>query len=426
MRKIAFVLFPSLFGLSAAGFAQAPDTLWTKTYGGQYNESAFSIQQTTDGGFIVAGYTYTFGPGNYDVYLLRTDPNGDTLWTRTYGGTDGDYGYSVRQTTDGGYIIAGQTESFGQTYNDVYLIKTDNSGDTVWTRTYDAGSYEAANSVKQTDDGGFIIAGYIFYVGTQNRDFFLVKTDVNGDTMWTRIYGGSEPDEAWSVIQASDGGYVVAGYTASFGSGNEDIWLLKTDANGDTVWTKIIGGNGIDDARDIQQTTDGGYIVAGSTDSYGSGELYLIKTDADGNTQWARRYGGHDYDYGNCVRQTSDGGFVATGYTWVGPDGWYDVFLVKTNENGNTMWTASYGGSQDEHGHSVLETSDGGYVIAGATRSYGEGAGDVWLIKVGGEWYEPVPTLSEWGMIIMALILLAFSTVAIIRRRGAAYESGRR
>ncbi len=391
MIPILFMVIATIFLPACMVMAQEPgDSLWARVYGGEFNESAFSVQQTTDGGFITVGYSYTFGPGKYDVYLLKTDANGDTLWSRTYGGSEEDYGYSVEQTSDGGYIIAGSTDSYGASYDDAYLIKTDSSGDTLWTRTYDGtGGSEAANSVQETTDGGFILAGYTYFVGTQNRDVYLWKTDTSGDTLWTRSYGGDGFDIAWCVDQTSDGGYIVAGHTTSFVPG-EEIWLLRTDANGDTLWTRRYNHRNDLIARYVMETADGGFIVAGNTDPWGSNaDAYLLKTDADGNRSWSKTYDwNRNTDYGNSVRETSDGGFILTGYTWGGSDRWYDVYVVKTNYRGRLDWEMAYGGSVDDHGLDVIQTNDGGYLVAGSTRSFGAGAADFYLLKIAGE---PLP-----------------------------------
>lgn len=372
--------------LVSTAFALEPgDTLWTRVYGGQYNEDAFSVEQTSDGGYIVAGYSYTFGLGNYDVWLLKTEADGDTAWSRTYGDTRGDYGYSVRQTTDGGYIIAGWTETTGNG-NDVYLLKTDGDGNLIWTRTYGGSSHEDARSLDLTADGGYIVAGRTSSFGAGNNDFYLIKTDAGGNTIWTRTYGGGQDDYCWSVQQTTDGGYILAGYSESFGEGNGVAWLIKTDANGDTLWTRIFEGERGAEARSVQQTTDGGYIVAGHTDPWGgTADIYLIKIDPNGQTEWIRTHGGSNDDYGHCVQETADGGYIATGYTWSFGAGWYDMCLLRTDAKGKLMWWRTYGGEVDDHGQFVCETSDGNFILAGSTRSFGAGAGDVYLLKVAGE-----------------------------------------
>jgi len=383
------IILTVLLGLSFTPMAAAGpgDTLWTRTYGGSDGDYGESVQQTSDGGYIIAGYTNSFGAGGFDVWLLRTDSSGDTLWTRTYGGTEGDYGYSVQQTSDGGYIIAGMTYSFGAGGRDVYLLKTDSSGDTLWTRTYGGSDGEEGYSVQQTSDGGYIIGGYTYSFGAGSYDVYLLKTDSSGDTLWTRTYGGSDYDWGYSVQQTSDGGYIIAGGTWSFGAGGGDVYLLKTDSSGDTLWTRTYGGSDSEEGYSVQQTLDGGYIIAGYTGSFGAGydDFYLLKTDSSGDTLWTRTYEGTGWDYANSVQQTSDGGYIIAGEIWSYGTVEGDVYLVKTDSSGDTLWTRTYGGSDDDYGSSVQETSDGGYIIAGFTDSFGAGYEDVYLIKTVGD-----------------------------------------
>jgi hypothetical protein len=210
-------------------------TSWWRTYGGTNSDYGCSVQPTADGGYIVAGSTASFGAGNGDVYLIKTDASGDTLWTRTYGGTSDDYGWSVQLTSDGGYIIAGYSSSFGAGDYDVYLIRTSPSGDSLWTRTYGGTSLDKGYSVQQTSDGGYIVVGYTKSYGAGDVDAYLVKTDSSGDALWTRTYGGTNSDNGHSVQQTSDGGYIIAGQTRSFGAGSLDVYLIKTDANGNVA-----------------------------------------------------------------------------------------------------------------------------------------------------------------------------------------------
>ena len=354
------------------------DTLWTKTYGGSNQDWGNSVQQTSDGGYIIAGGTASFGAGNGDVYLIKTYANGDTLWTRTYGGTNQDFSNFVRQTLDGGYIIAGGTNTFGAGNYDFYLIKTNASGGILWTRTYGGTNWDVGCSVQQTTDGGYIVAGQTNSFGNAWQ-VYLIKTNATGDTLWTRTYGGTSSDEGYSVQQTSDGGYIVAGYTDSFGNSNQ-VYLVKTNASGDTLWTRTCGGASWDGGYSVQQTTDGGYIVAGYTYPFGTDpQVYLIKTNASGDTLWTRTYGGADDDWGFSVQQTSDGGYIVAGYTFSFGN-LYQVYLIKTNATGDTLWTRAYGGASDDGGYSVQQTTDGGYIVSGETSSFGNGY-QVYLIK---------------------------------------------
>lgn len=375
MKSSIVILFMVLFCVVL--FAQAPDTMWTKTFGGNDQDWGYSVQQTIDGGFIITGYTDSFGAGGRDVWLIKTDANGDTLWTKTFGGgggSDSDWGSSVQQTSDGGFIIAGSTNSFGAGYFDVWLIKTDENGDTLWTKTFGGGNDDYGESVQQTTDGGYIITGGTESFGTNWYDTWLIKTDANGDTLWTRTFGGNSNDWGSFVQQTFDGGYIIAGSTWSFGVGYTDIWLIKTNSNGDTLWTKTFGDSRRDYASSVQQTTDGGYIVVGSTDKDNPNPHspdytfpWIIKTDSNGDTLWTKIF--HEEGYAGSGQQTSDNGYIVPVYT-----GW----LIKTDANGNTLWTKTF---DDDGLQSSVQTTDGGYVITGQTTLSG-GFPDVWLIKV--------------------------------------------
>ena len=311
------------------------DTVWTRIYGGTGDDEGYSVQQTADGGYIVVGYTLSFSASR-DVYLIKTDSSGDTIWTKTYGGTGNDIVYSVQQTADLGYIVTGYTSSHGAGSQDVYLIKTNASGDTLWTRTYGGTDDDEGYSVRQTPDGGYIIAGYTNSFGAGTYYAYLIKTNASGDTLWTRTYGGGLSAEGNSVRQTSDGGYIVTGYTYLSAGTTYDLFLVKTNAAGDTLWTRTYGGAGADYGYSVRQTTDGGYIVTGTTRLSPNFDVnvYLVRTNAFGDTLWTSKYGGGADDEGYSVQQTTDGGYVIAGFT-NSFGGVYNVYLIKTDANGS-------------------------------------------------------------------------------------------
>jgi hypothetical protein len=359
----------------------------SKTFGGSDQDFGSSVQQTSDGGYIIAGATESYGAGSLDVWLIKTDSAGDMAWNKTFGGSGDDYGYSVAQTSDGGYIITGSTASYGAGGDDVWLIKTDSSGNLAWNKTFGGSDPDAGYSVQQTSEGGYIIAGHTYSCGAGDDDVWLIKADSSGDLSWNKTFGGPDTDYAYSVQQTSDGGYIVAAATESYGAGDDDVWLIKTDSSGGLSWNKTFGGSDADGANSVQQTSDGGYIIAGDTFSYGAGDrdAWLIKTDSLGNKTWGMTFGDSGIDYGNSVQQTPDGGYIiggSSGSSYDTDGSSYDAWLIKTDHSGTETWRKALAGSDFDWINAVRQTSDGGYVTVGFTRSYGAGSYDIWLIKV--------------------------------------------
>jgi hypothetical protein len=348
---------------------------WNKTYGGTSYDYAFSVVQTSDGGYALAGSTKSFGAGGSDVWLVKTDADGNMQWNKTYGGTEDDtYVVSMVQTNDKGYAIATATSSFGAGQQDFWLIKVDWLGITQWNRTYGGPNYDFAKGLVQTSDGGYAILGTTESYGAGGQDFWLVRTDSAGVMQWNKTYGGASTDGSESIVQTGDGGYALAGLTYSFGAGDCDAWLIKVDAVGGMQWNKTYGTAGGESACSLIQTFDGGYAMAGGQ-NYG---WWLVKVDAVGNMQWNHHWataGGTES--ANCLIQDSDGGYTLVGQT-SGPS---DMRLIKTDGRGNDIWSKDYGGTGYDFGYWVIRTADGGYALAGETGSFGAGLNDIWLVK---------------------------------------------
>jgi hypothetical protein len=382
---LLIVLISVCIVVSCRKSEEGPDIQWEKTYGGEKQDLGNCVQQTTDGGYIIVGYTESFGAQFQDIYIIRTDANGNILWTKMYGGDRQEWGNSISQTTDGGYIVFGHTSSFGSGGGDFYLLRTDANGDTLWTKTYGGASSEFGTSAQPTFDGGYILTGMTSSYGAGGKDVWLVKTNANGDTSWTKTYGGANDEGSYSVQQTDDGGYIIGGYTKSYGSGREDIYAIKTDANGNVTWTKTYGGAD-QEWGSISQISDGGYIIRGWTNSFSSqdennGDIYLVKADENGDTIWTAVFGGDSSEFSSDVTETFDGCFVVVGHTSSFGAGADDVYLIKVDTDGNLLWSKTYGGAAYDWGSSLQETSDGGYIITGHTYSFGEGSRDVYLIK---------------------------------------------
>jgi hypothetical protein len=357
------ILLLALTPLTHTTATTEPQVEWEKTFGGRGDDVGYSVQQTRDGGYIIVGWTESYGSGGYDVYLIKVDANGNMQWSKTFGGREDDWGYSVQQTSDGGYIIVGETKSYG--------------------------------------------AG--------RRDVYLIKVDANGNMQWSKTFGGREDDWGSSVQQTRDGGYIIVGVTKSYGAGGGDVYLIKVDANGNMQWSKTFGGGAGDVGYSVQQTRDGGYIIVGYTTSYGAGEfdVYLIKVDANGNMQWSKTFGGGSWDWGFSVQQTRDGGYIIVGETKSYGAGGGDVYLIKVDANGNMQWSKTFGGREDDWGLSVQQTRDGGYIIVGYTTSYGAGGADVYLIKLGLGTVQTIPTSAQTLLLIMVIVVIVTMVVIV-------------
>jgi hypothetical protein len=365
-------------------FEQTPrdhQLTWQRWFGGLGDDIGYCVQQTSDGGYIVAGSTVSFVT-SWTVYLIKIDKRGRQQWSRTFG--EMSTGNSLQQTNDGGYILAGEIYFFGRG-TDVYLIKTDKDGNEEWSRTFGGKVHEGGESVQQTNDGGFIIAGTTKSFDLGQSDVYLIKTDSNGDEEWNKTFGGVGFENGYSVQQTSDGGFIIAGSTNSFGAGAYDVYLIKTDSNGNEEWNRTFGGKASEFGESVQQTNDGGFIIAGTTRSFGAGlrDIYLIKTDSSGNEEWNKTFGGVGFEDGYSVQQTNDGGFIIAGETCSVGANDIDVYLIKTDRNGSKQWSRTFGGGllASDAGYCVQQTSDRGYIVVGTTcfpppRNY-----DVYLIK---------------------------------------------
>ena len=355
---------------------------WEKRYGESGHDWGESVEQTDDGGYIIAGTsesTASSGAGKGDIWQVKTNGNGTKLWERSFGGPEWDDGYSVVQTEEGGYAITG---SYG---GDLWLIRTNENGSEIWNKTFGGEREDWGESVKQTGDGGFIIAGVTDRISSSvagSGDLYLVKTDKNGSKIWELVLGESGSDWGRSVQQTSDGGYVVTGLLD-----DKYLWLIRLDGNGSRLWEGTFAGAGRSEGYSAQPIAEGGYIVAGLTASLSGNlneDLLLIKYDERGNKLWDKSYGGPDRDWGESIDLTEDGGFIISGVTYSRGKGSGDIWLVRTDGNGTMLWDKTYGDANRNWGRSVQQSDDGGYIIAGLTESLGEdqeGNEDLWLIK---------------------------------------------
>lgn len=364
--------------------------MWKKTYGYKGFEALLAVQQTNDGGYIFTGFTDSKGAGGADVWLVKVDENGLIEWERTFGGSGDEFSRDVIQSSDGGYLIAAKTKEVH-----LWLIKVSSNGVKEWSKTIHINGIEEGRALIQTSDGGYLIVGEnhtalggsCYTIGR----LWMQKVDANGNPEWTRSFGdGYAAKWANDVKETNDGGFIVIGTQEIIDKNNRvTCWkfvLIKTDKNGNLQWSKQYGSSDkYSQGISIDLTQDGGYILTGckaSTSTPSVEDIWLIKTDANGNKIWDKTFDREKSDSGFFVQQTNDGGYILTGATgdYTKPDN-CDVWLIKTNKNGDIEWDKTFGGYEADWGNEVQQTSDGGYIIGGCTNSYGSGSEDAWLIK---------------------------------------------
>ncbi|MBA7706328.1 hypothetical protein ES703_115180 [subsurface metagenome] len=361
---------------------------WAITYGGSLGEEVHSFQQTSDGGYIVAGKTNSFGAGSDDFLILKFTSDGDIEWQKTYGGSVNDEAHSIQQTSDGGYIVAGETSSFGTDGGDIWILKLASDGEIEWQKTYGGDKVVSAPFIQQTDDGGYIVAGRtsINEVDNWGDDIWILRLTSDGNIEWQKTYGGNRNDSASFLQQRSDGGYIVVGHTESFGGGGADIWILKLSPAGNIEWQKTYGGSEDEEVNSFQQTSDGGYIAAGRTESFGAGEndFWILKLTSDGDIEWQKTYGESEGEGASSIQQTIDGGYIVAGSTHISDAACRDFnsLILKLSSTGDIEWQKTCGGtySEDEV-YFIQQTSDEGYIVIGRTNSW-NAWGEIWIFKL--------------------------------------------
>lgn len=392
MRRIIISITISVLAVADVLYSQ-PEIIWSQTFGGDSNEECRSIIQTADGGFALAGYTNSFGEGQYDSWLVQTDEQGDSLWSATYGQAGYDNCSSIIHTGDQGLALAGHTrwysEPVGSYVDDIWLLCTDEDGDSLWSYTYD-GVLQQCYSLIQTADGGFALAGRTGHHEHNSPheyfgDFFLMRTNETGETLWSQSFDLDDDDICYSVIETADGGFVLAGSASSRIYDRMNAWLVKTNQHGEQLWSHNYGGEQHDyyASAAIIQTEDGGFALAGYMYSYDSESLdiWLLRLNADGNSLWSCTFGGEYRDVASSIIQTEDEGFVLAGTTESFGAGGTDFWLVRTDADGDSLWSQTYGGEDNEVASALIQTTDGGFVAAGYTDSFGSGQRDYWMVK---------------------------------------------
>jgi hypothetical protein len=354
--------------------------VFVSTSGGFGDDRAYGVVQMQDGGFVAAGTT--LGAGGYDVYLARADASGNFLWSRSFGGAAHDGVYGMNSTADGGCVLAGYTGSSGSGSYDMYLVKLDAAGNTEWSKTYGASASDAAYSVEQTADGGYFLAGETYTYGTGHSEVYAVKTDASGGIAWERRWSETPSDFARYGRATTDGGYVLAGGTLP--GDTVHALLLKVDASGEIEWRRTYLPDRHGEGYCVERTDDGGYIVGGREGlDLGRTDALVFRTDRLGYQVWSRDIHVRDWSFVSGILQMPDGGFILNGSTDSTGGSLSDIFLAKLDPAGAKVWSRPLGGIDDDWAMASRLTSDGGIILAGTTRSFGVGGFNLCLTKAG-------------------------------------------
>ncbi len=382
-QLIVIVMVLVLISFYCIGYAAEDVLTWDKTFGGIEVDMANSIIQTEDGGYAVAGYTWSKGAGRQDFWVVKLYEDGSIEWDRTFGGSAADVIYSIIQTEDRGYAVAGKTKSIASGEK-AWVIKLNTRGNKVWDNTFAKRTDDEIFSIIQTKDGGYAVCGYTGAKDWGEVDCWVIKLDKTVNTVWDKIFGGIGWDETNTILQTEDGGYAVFGFVQSKNEGREDGWIAKLDENGEIVWDKAFGGSQNDEVFSGIKTADGGYAVCGYTESKGAGgyDAWIVKFDENGEIVWDKAFGGIEAEVANSIIQTRDGGYALAGYTWSKGVGREDAWMIKLDKNGEVIWDKTFGGSNEDVARCIIQAEDGGYVLAGYTESKGAGRYDVWVIKL--------------------------------------------
>lgn len=382
LLRISWILLIGIFS-TVACFAQK-EIAFMKSYGGDGPDRGIHIIQSTDDHFLIVGNTTTMD-NKLDVILLKCNSQGDTLWTRRYGGPMDDNGWCIKETSDKGFIITGFTQSYGAQKNDVLLIRTDSEGKELWHRTYGGPGDDIAWSVALNQDGGFTIAAQTNSFGEGKLDAYLIRTDARGDTLWTKTFGGPEIDRVFSVDLSSTGNILLAGITYSFGAGDRDAFLLHTNPEGELLWQRTYGGPGYDNAHSVILNHKDEILLTGYGHFWGQAgemDMFLKQISLDGESAWTHSYGGKNNDRAMTVIELQDGGYMLTGFTQSFGSGEWDAYVVKTGPEGQAEWSGAYGTPAPDYAYDLVQSRRGNYYFTGWSHGSGHPEGNLLLFKL--------------------------------------------
>ncbi len=344
--------------------------LFAKTYGAD-KDKAQSVILTMDGGYALTGGTRSSEDAQSDLLVVRLDGAGNLLWARAFGGNASDWAESIIQTPDGGFMVLGNTLSFGAGGIDLLLLKIDSSGNLMWAKTFGGSGRDQANAIIRSSDGGFMVVGEAYGFGTGYEDLLVMKLSEFGDPQWIKVYGTQEMEEGYSIIQTSTGDYAIAGSIAEQRKETtlSDILVLKIDSSGNPLWAVTYEGSWWDGIRPIAESPDGGYVVAGGSDSWFYNSLLIMKMTSVGELEWARLYGNPSYPYSErafSIISTPEGGFIVGGYEWISGPNTFRVLLIRINSLGEIVWARTLGDTGIQYPNAIVRAQDNSYVLAGS------------------------------------------------------------
>ncbi len=374
--------------LQAADHAHRYHDVWQKAFGGGRMDKAYAVAPAPKGGAVVAGFSRSFRHGSGDMAIVRINRAGNVVWRSIYGGEGYESANAITRTTDGNYVAVGVTKSYSEDRDeDIFVVKFNDNGDKIWQRHFGGKGDDEAKGVTATADGGVVITGvtnstpkgYDIY-----DDVFAMRVDKKGNRVWYHTYGGKKYDFGNAITWVRGGGYVIAGGTESYGKGDYDDYIIKIDEQGKKMWEIAVGGENPDVANAITHTKDGGVVVVGTTGSYGSkhNDINVLRLDRTGKIKWHKIFGFKKKESGHGVCTTGDGGFMVAGSTESFGHGKHDFYLLKVNAAGTLLWNEVYGGEDKEIAYAITRTSDHGYVAVGDTDSYGKGSYDFFMVKI--------------------------------------------
>jgi len=353
--------------IAVACFAQTQFTLLT---GGSGRDEAYSLDCFSDGSYLMTGRTFSFGAGHTDIIVTKYSPIGTCEWAKVMGGEYADIGFSVEVTSDGGFIVAGRSQNFGMSYMGIFIAKFSSTATLEWAKGVHASYYEYCYKISQTSDNGFIIVGNVRSHGAGGDECALLKFSSTGNLEWAKAIGSPGDDQSYDGVVTSDGGYIITGSTDNYGAGDNDILVVKLDNTYGIEWSKAIGGTGDDFAEGIKQTSDNGFVIAGYSDTYGAGSLDILtlKLNSTGDLLWATSTGGTEDDLATSIIEASDGNIYTAGGTESYGAGDRDLVLLKHSSTGSFVWAKTVGGSGDDEAADIIETSDGGFALTGESQ----------------------------------------------------------